>query len=353
VTPGIALAGALEEEGDSITFVGTSAGAEARLVPGAGFELEVIDVRGFDRSQPWRLPSVGWRAARALGQARAILGRVHPDVVVGMGGYVSLPVCLAARSRRAPVVVHEQNVVLGLANRVSRPLAAAVAVSFAETLPDAGPRGVLVGNPVRADIAGVDLTAARAHGLERFGLDPGRRTLLVFGGSQGARRINEAAAGLARLWAGRSDLQIVHIAGRAHAPALEVQVERHTRAGRLVYRVLDYVDHMAEAYAVADLALCRGGASTVVELAAVGLPALIVPYPHHRDRQQERLGRALERAGAARVIDDSSTTSERVAGEVDALFDDAERLGAMRTAARAFARPDAARDLARVVRRSA
>lgn len=343
VNPALALAEALE--GDDVGFIGTARGAEARLVPAAGRRLELIDVRGFDRARPLSLPSTGYVAARSVLAARRLLSRGRPRAVVGMGGYVSLPVCLAARSLRIPVVVHEQNIVLGLANRVSTPFAAHVAVSWHETLAQTGAKGVFVGNPVSSDIARADLVEQRRCGLRRFGLEPARRTLLLFGGSQGARRINDAGAELARAWAGRRDRQLLHVTGPAYG-----EVSPRSDASDLLVRTEPYVERMVEAYAAADLAVCRGGATTVAELTAVGLPSIIVPYPHHRDRQQERHGRVLEAAGAAVVVDDERATGGELARAADRLLDDRPGLLAMRAAARACGHPDAAARLARVVR---
>jgi UDP-N-acetylglucosamine--N-acetylmuramyl-(pentapeptide) pyrophosphoryl-undecaprenol N-acetylglucosamine transferase len=343
VNPALALAESLREH--DVSFIGTKAGFERELVTKAGLAFEAIEVRGFDRSRPSTIAAVGWTATRAVGAARSILKRMSPSVVVGMGGYVSLPVSLAARSLRIPVVLHEQNIVLGLANRVSKRWARVIAVSFEETLSETGSRGVLVGDPVSSDIATADRAAERARGIERWELDPGRATLIVFGGSLGALRLNEAAAGLAAEWSGRADRQVLHIVGRRGAGAeLEVPSE-----GDLIFRRVDFVDRMVEAYAVADLALCRGGATTLAELEVMKLPSVIVPYPHHRDRQQERQARVLERAGAAVVLADSETTSDRVAAEADALLDDRARLDSMRDAAGALARPDAAAKLASIV----
>lgn len=351
VNPAIALAEALA--GDRVSFIGTRAGVEARLVVEAGYELEAIDVRGFDRSRPWSLPAVAWRALTAIAKARRIVACAAPDVVVGMGGYVSLPVCLAARSIKTPVVLHEQNIVLGLANRVVKPFAAAVAVSFRDTLARAGHKGVFVGNPVRAEIAGARPERERAAAYDRFDLDEDRKTLLVFGGSQGARSINDAATGLAGLWRDRSDLQVLHIAGRSHAGEIENRVITTLSGAPLIYRVVAYVERMVAAYSLADLALCRSGATTVVELAAMGLPALVVPYPHHRDHQQELHGRVLERAGAAVVVPDAQASAERVAREAEALLGDRARLDGMRASALRFATPRAAGELARVVKAAA
>ncbi|CAN5615401.1 undecaprenyldiphospho-muramoylpentapeptide beta-N-acetylglucosaminyltransferase [soil metagenome] len=349
VNPALALAGALG--GDEVTFIGTTRGAEAMLVPAAGHDLVTIDVRGFDRSRPASIVATGIVAARAVRTARRTLRRLAPDVVVGMGGYVSLPVCLAARASAIPIVLHEQNIVFGLANRVCKPFARRVAVSFAESLRSAGPRGVFVGNPVAAELTEARDADRKEHGIARFGLERGRKTLLVFGGSQGAQRINDAAAQIASRWRSRGDRQLVHIAGRsgpAPAPVVDVAGEEG-----LIYRVVEFVDRMVDAYAVADLALCRGGATTVAELGAVGLPAIIVPYPYHRDRQQQLHGEVLERAGAAVVIGDGEVTGERVALEVERLFSQEGALTRMSRAATSLGTPDAAQRLALVVRETA
>jgi UDP-N-acetylglucosamine--N-acetylmuramyl-(pentapeptide) pyrophosphoryl-undecaprenol N-acetylglucosamine transferase len=266
-----------------------------------------------------------------------------------MGGYVSLPVCVAARAVRIPVVLHEQNIVFGLANRVCKVFAHRVAVSFEDTLEAAGARGVFVGNPVGADMRPDVREACRPQGIARFDLDPARPTLLIFGGSQGARRLNEAAAGLARRWLHRPDRQVVHITGGSsqHADPGELS------GGELIWRSVPFVERMVEAYAVADLALCRGGATTVAELTAVGVAAVVVPYPYHRDRQQELHGIVLQRAGAGIVLPDREATVERVAAETDALLGAPERLDDMRRAARALGVPDAAERLATVVREAA
>jgi UDP-N-acetylglucosamine--N-acetylmuramyl-(pentapeptide) pyrophosphoryl-undecaprenol N-acetylglucosamine transferase len=348
VNPALALAQAME--GDELLFVGTARGVEASMVPDRGFPLELIDVRGFDRARKLALLGVGARAIGATRDARRLLKEFGPDVVVGMGGYVSLPVCIAARTLRIPVVLHEQNIVFGLANKVCRRFASAVAVSFEDSLASAGPRGVYVGNPVARDLLESDPATERGAAIERYGLDPARRTLLVFGGSQGARRINDAARGLADRWNERGDVQVLHIAGKVQAAEMQGAV---TEEGPLIYKLVDYVERMVQAYAVADVALCRGGATTVAELCVTGLPSVIVPYPHHRDRQQEKHARVLERAGAAVVLTDAETTTETVAATVDRLFENKAKLVEMSAAARKLARPDAARRLAEVVRSAA
>jgi UDP-N-acetylglucosamine--N-acetylmuramyl-(pentapeptide) pyrophosphoryl-undecaprenol N-acetylglucosamine transferase len=182
--------------------------------------------------------------------------------------------------------------------------------------------------------------------MDRFRLDPARKTVLVFGGSQGATTINEAARGIVDLWADRDDVQVVHVTGLRNPPV-------EVAASGLLYRSVSFVDDMVEAYAIADVALCRGGATTVAELGVIGLPSVIVPYPHHRDRQQELHGRVLERAGAAVVVEDAEATPERVAAALDGLLHDADRLSRMSAAARSWGRPHAATAVAEVVEAAA
>lgn len=341
VNPAIALAQQVSDEAE-VLFIGTDRGIEARLVPASGYELATIQVRGFDRSKPWTLPAVGMRAMGAVAQARRIIKTFDASVVVGMGGYVSLPACLAARSAGVPVVLHEQNIVLGLAHKVSKPFAARVAVSFEETLRAAGPRGVFTGNPVMSRFLSVNPDSLKASAMTELGLHPDRATVLVFGGSLGAKRINEAALDLASRWAQREDVQIFHVTGREAYP----DIADKAQGSGDTYVAVPFVDDMVSAYAVADVAVCRGGATTVAELCVMGLPSIVVPYPHHRDRQQERHARVLEVAGAATVLADDETTGQRLDGLLTGLLDSPERLASMSDAARSIARPDAGRRLA-------
>jgi UDP-N-acetylglucosamine--N-acetylmuramyl-(pentapeptide) pyrophosphoryl-undecaprenol N-acetylglucosamine transferase len=344
VNPALAVAGAL---GSDVVFLGTRRGSEARLVPAAGWPLETLEVRGFDRSRPWSIVRTAGVAARAVFMARRLLSSQRPDVLLGMGGYVSLPACIAARSLRIPVALHEQNIVLGLANRTCKPLARRIAVSFEETLAKVGRKGVYTGNPVRPAFVDADIAAARERGLEAFELEADRKTLLVFGGSQGAKRINDASAGLADVWRDSGDRQVLHISGPDHADRIRSLTER---SGKLVYRVVAYVDDMVAAYAVADLVLCRGGATTVSELGVTGAPSIIVPYPYHRDRQQERHGAVLKRAGAAVMVPDESATTARIAEIADRLLDDDDARAQMRAAALELGRPDAAGQVAALLK---
>jgi UDP-N-acetylglucosamine--N-acetylmuramyl-(pentapeptide) pyrophosphoryl-undecaprenol N-acetylglucosamine transferase len=345
VYPGLALAEAIRgrNSGARIAFIGTPRGIERHEVPAAGYELHLIDVVPWARTLGARRYLAPFSLAAASTKTRSLLGRLRPKSVVGMGGYASLPVVLAASTRRIPILLHEQNAVPGIANVVGVRVARRIALAFEEArsaLPSRADVRV-VGNPIRRSVATLDRGALRSEALRGFGLDPGRSTVFVMGGSLGAARLNEAVAGLADRWRDRGDVQLLVAAGRTHADALR---ERTRDAGDAV-RVVDYLDQVELAYAAADLAVCRSGAATVAELAAVGLPSILVPYPYARANHQEANARALERAGGAIVVLDAAVTTETMSGAIDGLLADPEALGRMSEGARSFGRPNAADDL--------
>lgn len=346
VNPAISTARAMPE--NDVTFVGRPQSFEQRLVADAGFAFSELDVQGLDRGNLAAAPATLIRAAGAVVAASRLLARSRPDVVLGMGGFVSLPVSLAAARRRIPLVIHEQNIVLGLANRVSKRAARAVAVSFEETLPAAGPRGTVTGNPISPALERFDRAALRGTALEELMLADDRKTILVFGGSQGASTLNEVAAGLPGFLGRRRDAQVLHVTGARPTvrPATPIEDE-------VPYRAVEFIVRMDLAYAAADVAVVRGGATTVSELCAAGLPAIVVPYPHHRDRQQERHAEVLARAGAGVWVRDSEATAARIGAIVASWLDDAGELARRAVAARSLARPDAAARLASVVKQAA
>ena len=349
VFPAIALARRLvEDHGADVTFAGTPSGQEARLVPDAGFRLETIEAAPVVRRLSVRNVRAPYVVARSLGHAAAIVR--GSDVVVGMGGYVSVPVALAALRARRPLVLHEQNAVPGLANRaLSRP-ARVVALAFADAARLLSRRvaSVVTGNPVRAPILSVRSSrdALRAEAADTFGLDVGRRTLVVFGGSQGASRVNGAVVDAIGLMRERRDLQVLLITGPAHHDAIRASLPRD---GEVLVRTVGFLDRMELAYAAADLVLSRSGATTVAELTVCGLPSILVPYPYATGRHQEANAKALQRAGAATVVMDEALSGPMVVRRVGDLIGSAERLDAMRDRAATWAHPDADRELADVV----
>lgn len=348
LVPALALADALmrRRPGARVAFVGARRGMERSVVPEAGYRVHLVDVLPFARTLGTKRFLAPAALLRASWQARRALRAEHADAVVGMGGYPSLPAVAAARSLGLPSVVHEQNAVPGIANRLAARLTPNVALALGEAagrLPrSARPR--VVGMPLRPAIAGFDREALRAEALAALGLVAGVPVLLVAGGSLGAARLNDAAVAIAGRWRDRGDRQLLVSAGRAHAEHTAAALE--AAAGGTRVRCVGYIERMELAYAACDLALCRAGGATVAELAATSTPALLVPYPHHRDRQQHENALALVRAGGALVVSDGEAAGEGTAALADELLGDLPRRAAMSAAARSLSRPGAADALA-------
>lgn len=347
VLPALAVGQALVERGhdpSSIHFVGSSRGIEARLVPAAGFDVTLLPGRGIARRLTPANAAAAIGIARAAVRALSLLVRHRPRVVLVVGGYASVPCALAAAALRVPMVVHEQNAVPGLANRLAARFARASASSFDGT--DL-PRAVTTGNPVRPEVVAIDRSAeGRAAAKEALGLPADRMVVAVFGGSLGARRINEAAKGLSQAWATRADLAVYHVVGSRDWDSFGAPTQPPSAEGGLVYRAVEYEERMPVLLAAADVAVCRAGGTSVAELATVGLPAVFVPLPIAPHDHQTANASALVSAGAAVLVPDPELTPERLMAEVGPLLDDGGRRRAMATAGRALARPDAADQVA-------
>ncbi len=352
IFPALALGRRLASADAEVSFVGTAGGQEARLVPAAGFEFHPVQARPFVRAISTAAVTAPLSALRSVRQCRPLVEAV--DVVVGMGGYVSVPAGLAALRGRRPLVLHEQNAVPGLANRSLAVPARAVALAFAEAgrlLPRRA-RTVVTGNPVREQIVAVpaEREALAKEARSELGLEEGRSTVVVFGGSQGALHLNTTVVGAVRRLSGRDDLQLLLLTGPAH---LDDVTRKLPETGRVLVRVVPFLDRMELAYAVADLVVCRAGAATVAEVAVCGLPSILVPYPYATARHQEANARALQRAGAAAVVMDHALSGDLLAARVGELIGDRGRLRVMGARAAAWARPEAADALARVVEAAA
>ena len=348
VFPAIALAQELAQAGHEATFLGTAQGLEARLVPEAGFPFVAIEALPLARrasAATLRAPVVALRSVRGC--------RPHvrsADVVVGMGGYVSVPPILAARRDGRPVVLHEQNAVPGLANRVLARAARIVALSFGDAAPRVPGRArtVVTGNPVRARILEVPARrdALRAEALDALDLEAGRTTVLVFGGSQGALHLNRTVVGALRHLAHRRDLQLLVLTGARHHPVVR---EAAARPMDLRVRALAFLDRMELAYAVADAVVARAGATSIAEITVCGLASILIPYPHATANHQQANAREVQRAGAAEILHDADLQPADLAARIARLADDGARTATMATRAGAWARPRAAEMLAAVV----
>ena len=347
VFPALAVADELRDRGAEVTFVGAADGQEASLVPAAGYAF--VPVRAISAQTRVSLRSVR-AVAIALRAARAVRPLVDAaDAVLGIGGFASAPAVLAARSTATPLVLIEQNSVPGAVNRLGARWARAVATTFEATaarLPG-GPRIERTGNPIRREIAAVAAgrSTLAAEAREVFGLEDGRSTVLVVGGSQGALHVDEVVAGSLPLLSERADLQLLVSTGRAHDAVVSGAVDPNAS---LVVRVVPFIERMDLALAAARLAVSRSGAS-VAELAACGVPAILVPYPHATENHQEANAREVVEAGAATMILEAELSPSVLVSGILELMDDDDRRAAMATAALAWARPDAAYRIADLV----
>lgn len=344
VYPALAVARELRTEGHEVVWMGTKTGLEGRVVPAAGIPVEWLSVSGL-RGKGWRSKlAAPMMLLRALGQSLSILRRVKPQVVLGMGGFVSGPGGLMARWLGIPLVLHEQNRIPGTTNRLLARRAKVVCEAFPGSFPvSIGARWT--GNPLRREIADLG-KAARGDGqgtrAEETDSGPLATRILVVGGSLGAKALNEVLpAAIAKAGV---PVKIRHQTGEA----MRAETEALYAEAGINATVEAFVENMAEAYAWADLAVCRAGAMTVSELSAAGLPAILIPFPHAIDDHQTHNARYLADAGAAVLLPQSELSPERLAAEIATLISQPEQMKAMAEKAAALAKPEAAQAVAGV-----
>lgn len=342
VSPLLAIANAVRSRvaDAAILAVGTADGLEARLVPAAGFELATIDRIPLPRRPSPDLLKLPGRMRRAIARGKDILRDAEADVLVGVGGYVCTPMYLAAKSLGVPIVIHEANTKAGLANKVGARYTIRVGTAFAATKIR---HGHVVGMPMRTAVAGLDRAAGQGAARERLGLAPDLPTLVVTGGSLGALRLNRAVAGAVGAL-GAAGIQVLHVTGNGKS----VTAADGGLLTAPLYRQLEYVDAMEDAYAAADILLCRSGAGTVSEVAAVGLPAVFVPLPVGNG-EQARNAAGLVAADAALLVPDAQLDTGWIEQNVIPLCLDSGRLAAMGARASALGIRDAAERMADMV----
>jgi len=335
VTPALALAERIRERGDDVTLLGARSGLESRLVPAAGFDLVVLPARQMMGRNPLARIVAVFSIGLACVEAWRVLGRLRTEIVVSVGGYASVPAVVAAVLRRIPVALVEPNAIPGRANRSAARFARLIFVQFEATR-----RALAGGDQVRGRLLGIPLRQALVSAFSQQGE---RRTparplrLLVFGGSQGARQINDAMMEAAPCF-GPGAFEIFHQTGDADRKRV---AQAYTDAG-IRAEVVAFETDMPARYRWADVALCRSGALTVAELAMAGLPSLLVPYPFAADDHQRANARALEEAGAARLLDSNPLPSEDVVKALRDILDNPSTLVDMSTRAAGLAHPDAA-----------
>jgi UDP-N-acetylglucosamine--N-acetylmuramyl-(pentapeptide) pyrophosphoryl-undecaprenol N-acetylglucosamine transferase len=327
--------------GTEVVCLGTARGLEMRVIPEAGYRLELIPPVPMPRRPGMDLLRLPVRMAAALRTTHDILTRLHPDVVVGFGGYVSAPAYAVARMLRLPLVIHEGNALPGVANRFgARACTRHVATSFPDTRL---PHATFTGLPIRRSISTLDRAASRVEARRRFGLEPDRPTLLVTGGSQGAARINAALGQAAAALAG-AGIQVLHVTG----PAGSVQLPADRPGDAPPYVVVPFVDRMELAYAAADATIARAGANSVTEAAVLGIPAVFVPLPIGNGEQRLN-ARAVVAAGGALLVEDAAFTPDWIVATIPGLLNDAARLQRMAAASHGLIPGGADEALARMI----
>lgn len=331
VYPALAVAESLRARGNRVAWLGTRSGLEARVVPPTGIQLFCVRVSGLRRRGLWGWLWAPFTLCAALLRSGSVIARVRPHVVLGMGGFVTGPGGVAAWLLRRPLLIHEQNAVPGLTNRLLARLAVRVMEAFPGSFP-ARCGAVHTGNPVRAEIARVPVPE------ERFAGRTGALRVLVLGGSQGARALNEVVPAALAALADRCPVTVCHQAGPRNLAAARAG---YAAAG-VTAQPVAFIEDMARAYAWADVVVCRAGAMTIAELAATGVASILVPFPYAVDDHQTHNARYLAEAGAALLLRQAELTAQRLASVLAELCATRERLLTMARAARTLAVPDAA-----------
>ncbi len=356
--PALAVARELRRQGvanEEIHFVGSARGIEGRLVPDDGFSITLLAGRGIQRKVSWQNVKSAVSLVGATGRAFALLARRRPAVLFSVGGYASLPCALSAVVLRIPLVIADSNARVGAANRMVSRFAKSAAVAFEGT---GLPRAHNVGNPVRAEILALgtgDRVVARENARKELGYHATNPLIVVFGGSLGARRINEATFGAVETWTNRA-MAIHHVMGERDYEDAQKWLSTWRGAhpdARIEYRQIRYEDRMDLVYAAADLVICRAGGTSIADLAIAGLPAILVPLPIAAEDHQTENAKAVVADRAAISIADREFDTKRLIKEVELLLSQPEQLHAMGEAQRSRARPNAARDVVALIRAAA
>ncbi|NNM60210.1 MAG: undecaprenyldiphospho-muramoylpentapeptide beta-N-acetylglucosaminyltransferase [Legionellales bacterium] len=307
IFPGLAVAQVFLNQGDEVVWVGTEQGLENKLVPAQGIKLLKISMQGLRGKGLLRVLMAPYLLMQGIVAARKLIQQEQPDLVLGMGGYVSAPVGIAAKLCGVPLVIHEQNAITGMANKLLSKIANRVCESFPKTFP-AAQNAVYTGNPVRTSIAAVKTK----HLAKPF--DPTQPLrLLVLGGSLGARAINEVIPGLLNLYSSAEKLEIWHQTGAKDFEAVKTQ---YAKENKHPFKLVEFIDDVDSAYSWADLIICRAGATTVAELATVGLPAILIPLPTAVDDHQTANARNLVKQGSAVILPQNELSSARLSQEI-------------------------------------
>jgi len=352
IYPAITIAREVAKLADNcdILFVGTKHGLEADIIPKEGFTFATIEVRGLERRLSWQNVRTLFTTVGSVWHSSRIIKKFRPDVVIGTGGYVCGPVLLAASLLKIPTIIQEQNVIPGITNKILSRFVDKIAVGYQDA---AGyftkcrsEQIVVTGNPIRSEV----MSATREKGLAELGLAPNKLTVLVVGGSRGARSINKAMSGVYKYFGGNPRIQILHVTGQSEYNSIVGNNKQSgielSSAGNIIIK--PYLYNMPLALAAADLAIFRAGAVGLAELTARGIPAILIPYPYAAENHQEFNARALEKQGAAVVIVDKELTDSKLIEAIKRLLDNPEVLSSMAKKSKELGCPQAAETIARL-----
>ena len=328
-----------------VLYVGTKFGLEADIVPKEKIAFKTIDIKGFARKVTVDNVKVLFKSVHSVWHSRQIIKEFKPDIVIGTGGYVCGPVLLAASLMGIPTIIQEQNVIPGITNKILAKFVDHIAVGYAE----AGShfhadKVVFTGNPVRKEV----LTASRAAGIEEFHLDSNKRTILISGGSRGARSINNAMVDVHAYFAGNKDIQLLHVTGKDEYDGIVEKLREKSidieKAGNIMIK--PYLYNMPNALAVTDLAIFRAGAIGLAELTARGIPSILIPYPYAAENHQEHNALAMQKAGAGVMVLDKDLAGSKLIAIINNLMHEEGKLSFMAKASKALGKPNAADDIA-------
>ena len=346
IYPALALADELKQKGHHIYYAGTPKGTESTLVPRAGYDFVSFDVSGFDRSRPWTAITALNKARRCEKQAERWLKEVDAKLVVGFGGYVSVPVVRAAQKIGVKTAIHEQNSAMGLANEELAKHADLVCLTYecaAQKVKDKS-KVVLTGNPVRKEV----LSATREDGRRAFGIDEKSLVLLVFGGSLGAKTINEAIVDLKEELLAKENLQIIHVTGKRDYEWVKDKLAL-TNSNEERYHLIDYCYNMPEALAACDVIVSRAGATSLAEISSLAIPALLIPFPFATADHQTKNAKSYVEAGAAHQLSDEEAKTDAFKEKLFDLIENEGTRQRMRKSAEAFETQNASLKLAQSV----
>lgn len=349
IYPAITIIRAIQQQAKSceILFIGTKEGLEADIIPKEGFDFKTIDVRGFERRLSFKNIQTIIKTVSSVWQSKKIISEFKPDIVIGTGGYVCGPVLLAASMMGIPTMIQEQNVIPGITNKILSRFVNKIAVGYAEASKNFSNQSKVFvsGNPIRPEV----LSATREAGIIEFGLDPAKRTVLISGGSRGARSINKAMLQVHQQFAGREDIQLLHVTGQSEYNSIVENLQQCSidipKTGNIIIK--PYLYNMPQALAVADIAIFRAGAVGLAELTARGIPAIIIPYPYAAENHQEFNARVMEDHGAAVVIRDAELNGSKLITAIHELVSNPQKLNEMAIASRRIGCPEAAEVIAK------